>query len=118
MTPVTITTATVGGGILSVTINDAGATVSISGDSVAANSSVNVSKQGSREVATAWDGAEDVRDLEMLTALQGSFETEMGADLMAYNSQALVKDANRVYVQAVTRLAFEAYQKGLDGLPV
>ena len=117
MTPVTITTATTGGGLLTITVNDAGAIVAITGDSVALDSTVSVSALASRDVASDWDAAEDVRDLEILTALQGNFETEMGADLMSYNSQALVKDSNRMYVQAVTRLAFEAYQKGLDGLP-
>ncbi|UOL48546.1 hypothetical protein QGX12_gp098 [Pseudomonas phage Kremar] len=119
MTPVTFMAPTAGGGVLTVVVGNQGATVAISGDSGAADSSVILAPAGSRSVATAWDTAEDTRDLENLATLQGQFETEMGAELIAYNSQALTKDpVTRTYTQAVTRIAFDSYQKGLDGPPV
>lgn len=62
--------------------------------------------------------AESAFQLTKLATLQGKFETEMGAELTAFNSQALTKDLNtREYLQAVTRIAFVSYQKGLDGPP-
>lgn len=118
MTPVINTTVLTTGGTLVTTINDAGATLVLTGDTVAPDFSIGLSPAQSRVYATFFDSAEDSRDLENLMALQAQFETEMGAELIAYNSQALTKDpVTKVYTQAVTRIAFDSYQKGLDGPP-
>ncbi|QNO00634.1 hypothetical protein QGX17_gp094 [Pseudomonas phage phiPsa381] len=118
MTPVTNTTVLTTGGTLVTTINDAGATLVLTGDTIAPDFSIGLSPAQSRVYATFFDSAEDSRDLENLMALQAQFETEMGAELIAYNSQALTKDpVTKVYTQAVTRIAFDSYQKGLDGPP-
>lgn len=106
------------GGTLVTTVNDAGCTIALTGDTVAPDFSIGLSPAQSRVYATSLDGAEDTRDLENLMALQADFETEMGAELIAYNSQALTKDpVTKVYTQAVTRIAFDSYQAGLDGPP-
>lgn len=118
MTPVINTTVLTTGGTLVTTINNAGATLVLTGDTIAPDFSIGLSPAQSRVYATFFDSAEDSRDLENLMALQAQFETEMGADLIAYNSQALTKDpVTKVYTQAVTRIAFDSYQKGLDGPP-
>ncbi|AHJ87388.1 hypothetical protein phiPsa267_133 [Pseudomonas phage phiPsa267] len=118
MTPVINTTVLTTGGTLVTTINDAGATLVLTGDTIAPDFSIGLSPAQSRVYATFFDSAEDSRDLENLMALQAQFETEMGAELIAYNSQALTKDpVTKVYTQAVTRIAFDSYQKGLDGPP-
>jgi hypothetical protein len=118
MTPVINTTILTTGGTLVTTVNDAGCTIALTGDTVAPDFSIGLSPAQSRVYATFLDGAEDTRDLEILSALQADFETEMGAELIAYNSQALTKDpVTKVYTQAVTRIAFDSYQKGLDGPP-
>lgn len=118
MTPVINVTVLSTGGTLTTTVNDAGATLALVGDTIAADFTISMTPVQSRAYATFFDSAEDTRDLEALTSLQVAFETEMGAELMAYNSQALVKDpVTKVYTQSVTRLSFDAYQKGLDGLP-
>ncbi|ATN92830.1 hypothetical protein QGX11_gp067 [Pseudomonas phage PPSC2] len=117
MTPVVNTTVLTTGGTLVTTVDDSGCTLALTGDTSAPDFTIGLSPAQSRVYATFLDGAEDARDLELLGILQGHFETEMGAELISYNSQALVKDANRVYTQAVTRIAFDAYQKGLDGPP-
>uniref|UniRef100_A0AAU6VXZ5 Uncharacterized protein n=2 Tax=unclassified bacterial viruses TaxID=12333 RepID=A0AAU6VXZ5_9VIRU len=118
MTPVINTTVLTTGGTLVTTINDAGATLVLTGDTIAPDFSIGLSPAQSRVYATFFDSAEDSRDLENLSILQGQFETEMGAELIAYNSQALTKDpVTKVYTQQVTRIAFDSYQKGLDGPP-
>lgn len=118
MTPVINTTVLTTGGTLVTTINNAGATLVLTGDTVAPDFSIGLSPAQSRVYATFFDSAEDSRDLENLMALEAQFETEMGAELIAYNSQALTKDpVTKVYTQAVTRIAFDSYQKGLDGPP-
>ncbi|QNO00464.1 hypothetical protein phiPsa347_133 [Pseudomonas phage phiPsa347] len=118
MTPVINTIVLTTGGTLVTTINDAGATLVLTGDTIAPDFSIGLSPAQSRVYATFFDSAEDSRDLENLMALQAQFETEMGAELIAYNSQALTKDpVTKVYTQAVTRIAFDSYQKGLDGPP-
>jgi hypothetical protein len=118
MTPVINTTILTTGGTLVTTVNDAGCTIALTGDTVAPDFSIGLSPAQSRVYATFLDGAEDTRDLENLMALQADFETEMGAELIAYNSQALTKDpVTKVYTQAVTRIAFDSYQAGLDGPP-
>lgn len=117
MTPVVNTTVLSTGGTLVSTVNDSGLTITLTGDTVSPDFSIGMSPVQSRAYATFLDGAEDTRDREALQTLQGQFETEMGAELIAYNSQALTKDANLVYTQAVTRIAFDSYQKGLDGPP-
>lgn len=117
MTPAINTTVLATGGSLVTTVDDAGATLVLTGDTVAPDFTIHLTPAQDRVYATFLDTAEDARDLENLATLQGQFETEMGAELIAFNSQALVKDANRVYTQAVTRIAFDAYQKGLDGVP-
>lgn len=117
MTPVVNTTVLVSGGTLVTTVNNAGATLVLTGDTVAPDFTISLTPAQDRVYATFLDSAEDTRDLELLSVLQGQFETEMGAELISFNSQALVKDANRIYTQAVTRIAFDAYQKGLDGPP-
>lgn len=118
MTPVINTTVLTTGGTLVTTINDAGATLVLTGDTIAPDFSIGLSPAQSRVYATFFDSAEDSRDLENLMALQADFETEMGAELIAFNSQALTKDpVTKVYTQAVTRIAFDSYQKGLDGPP-
>lgn len=118
MTPQVNTTILTTGGTLVTTVNDSGCTITLTGDTVAPDFSIGLSPAQSRVYATFLDGAEDTRDLEILTALQADFETEMGAELIAYNSQALTKDpVTKVYTQAVTRIAFDSYQKGLDGPP-
>lgn len=119
MTPVINVTVLTTGGTLTTTVNDSGATLVLVGDTVAADFTIGLSPAQSRVYATFFDSAEDIRDLEILIALQADFETEMGAELLAYNSQALTKDpVTRVYTQAVTRIAFDSYQAGLDGPPV
>lgn len=106
------------GGILVTTVDDAGATLALTGDTVAPDFTISLTAAQSRSYASFLDSAEDARDLEILADLQGHFETEMGAELLAFNSQALVKNAaTREYLQAVTRIAFDAYKKGLDGVP-
>lgn len=118
MTPQVNTTILTTGGTLVTTVNDSGCTITLTGDTVAPDFSIGLSPAQSRVYATFLDGAEDARDLENLMALQADFETEMGAELIAYNSQALTKDpVTKVYTQAVTRIAFDSYQKGLDGPP-
>lgn len=118
MTPQVNTTIFATGGTLVTTVNDSGCTITLTGDTVAPDFSIGLSPAQSRVYATFLDGAEDTRDLENLMALQADFETEMGAELIAYNSQALTKDpVTKVYTQAVTRIAFDSYQKGLDGPP-
>lgn len=118
MTPVVNTTVLSTGGSLVTTVNDSGCTITLTGDTVAPDFSIGLSPAQSRVYATFLDSAEDTRDLEILTALQADFETEMGAELIAYNSQALTKDpVTKVYTQAVTRIAFDSYQAGLDGPP-
>lgn len=118
MTPQVNTTILTTGGTLVTTVNDSGCTITLTGDTVAPDFSIGLPPAQSRVYATFLDGAEDTRDLEILTALQADFETEMGAELIAYNSQALTKDpVTKVYTQAVTRIAFDSYQKGLDGPP-
>jgi hypothetical protein len=118
MTPVVNTTVLTTGGSLVTTVNNAGCTITLTGDSVSPDFSIGLSPAQSRVYATFLDTAEDTRDLENLATLQGQFETEMGAELIAFNSQALTKDpVTRVYTQAVTRIAFDSYQKGLDGPP-
>lgn len=118
MTPQVNTTILTTGGTLVTTVNDSGCTITLTGDTVAPDFSIGMSPAQSRVYATFLDGAEDTRDLENLMALQADFETEMGAELIAYNSQALTKDpVTKVYTQAVTRIAFDSYQKGLDGPP-
>jgi hypothetical protein len=118
MTPVVNTTVLTTGGSLVTTVDDTGCTIALTGDTVAPDFSILLTPAQSRVYATFLDGAEDTRDLEILAALQADFETEMGAELIAYNSQALTKDpVTRIYTQAVTRIAFDSYQKGLDGPP-
>lgn len=118
MTPVVNTTVLTTGGTLVTTVNNAGCTIALTGDTVAPDFSIGLSPAQSRVYATFLDTAEDTRDLENLATLQGQFETEMGAELIAYNSQALTKNpVTREYTQAVTRIAFDSYQKGLDGPP-
>lgn len=119
MTPVTNTTTLTTGGTLVTTVNNAGATLVLTGDTVAPDFTISLTPAQDRLYATFLDSAEDTRDLELLSVLQGQFETEMGAELIAFNSQALTKNpVTRVYTQQVTRIAFDAYQKGLDGPPV
>lgn len=118
MTPIVYTDILTTGGTLTLTVNDSGAALALLGDGTSPDFTIGLSPVQSRNMANAWDAAEDQRDLDNLIALQSDFETEMGAELIAYNSQALVKDADRNYVQSVTRLSFDAYQKGLDGPPV
>lgn len=117
MTPQVNTTILTTGGTLVTTVDNSGCTIALTGDTVAPDFSIGLSPAQSRVYATFLDTAEDARDRENLMALQAQFETEMGAELIAYNSQALTKDANLVYTQAVTRIAFDSYQKGLDGPP-
>lgn len=118
MTPVINVTALTTGGTLTTTVNNAGCTISLVDDTVSADFTIGLSPAQSRVYATFLDSAEDTRDLETLMALQADFETEMGAELIAYNSQALTKDpVTKVYTQAVTRIAFDSYQAGLDGPP-
>jgi hypothetical protein len=118
MTPVVNVTVLTTGGTLTTTVNNAGCTIALVGDTVAPDFSIGLSPAQSRVYATFLDGAEDTRDLENLMALQAQFETEMGSELIAYNSQALTKDpVTKVYTQAVTRIAFDSYQAGLDGPP-
>lgn len=119
MTPVTTTVSTVNNGQLTVLINDTGTTYSLVGDTVVADfAGLVISPTVSATLSATQASAEAARALENLTILQGYFETEMGAELLAYNSQALVKDSTtKVYTQAVTRIAFDSYQKGLDGHP-
>jgi hypothetical protein len=106
------------GGTLVTTVNDSGATLALTGDSFTADFSIALTAAQSRVYATFFDTAEDTRDLETLMTLQAQFETEMGAELIAYNSQALTKDSvTKAYTQQVTRIAFDSYQKGLDGPP-
>lgn len=118
MTPVVNTTVLTTGGTLVTTVSDTGAALVLTGDTGAPNFTINLTAAQTRTYATFLDAAEDTRDLELLGILQGHFETEMGAELISFNSQALVKDAKRVYTQAVTRIAFDAYKAGLDGPPV
>lgn len=119
MTPVTTVLPLTTGGTFTTVTNNAGSTFTVSGDTVTPDCTFSISPVQSRSLATAMDTAEDARDLENLAVLQGQFETEMGAELIAFNSQALTKDpVTRIYTQAVTRIAFDAYQKGLDGPPV
>lgn len=119
MTPVVNTTLLLTGGSLVTTVNNTGATLVLTGDTVAPDFTISLTPSQDRVYATFLDNAEDTRDLENLATLQGQFETEMGAELIAFNSQALTKDpVTRVYTQAVTRIAFDAYQKGLDGPPL
>ena len=118
MTPQLNTTILTTGGTLTTTVNDSGCTITLTGDTVSPDFSISLSPAQSRVYATFLDGAEDTRDLENLSILQGQFETEMGAELIAYNSQALTKDpVTKQYTQAVTRIAFDSYQAGLDGPP-
>ncbi|MND47898.1 hypothetical protein D3C80_388040 [compost metagenome] len=118
MTPVVTVVTLTTGGTLTVTTNDNGTIFNVVGDTVTADCNFAIVPADSRTLATNLDAAEDARDLEGLIALQAAFETECGAELIAYNSQALTKDpVTRQYTQAVTRLAFDAYQKGLDGPP-
>lgn len=117
MQAVTNTTVLDDGGKFVTVVDDNGATLTVSGSDGVVKSTIHLNAAQTRLYAEFLHSAEDVRDLEILTVLQNKFETEMGAELIAYNSQALVKDDNRVYTQAVTRLSFESYQKGLDGLP-
>ncbi|WYV99245.1 hypothetical protein KoPa4_00077 [Pseudomonas phage vB_PpuM-KoPa-4] len=118
MTPQINTIVLATGGTLTTTVDDTGCTITLVGDTVAPDFTITLTPDQSRVYATFLDAAEDARDLENLTALQAQFETEMGAELMAFNSQALVKDpVTKIYTQAVTRLSFDAYQKGLDGPP-
>lgn len=118
MTPVINTTVLATGGTLVTTVDNVGATLVLTGDTIAPDFTISLTPAQSRVYATFFDGAEDTRDLEILMALQADFETEMGAELIAYNSQALTKDpVTKVYTQAVTRIAFDSYQKGLDGPP-
>lgn len=117
MVPQINTTVLATGGSLVTTVDDAGATLVLTGDTVSPDFTITLTPAQDRAYATFLDNAEDARDLENLAVLQGYFETEVGAELIAYNSQALTKDANRVYTQAVTRIAFDAYQAGLDGPP-
>lgn len=118
MTPVINVTVLATGGTLTTTVDNAGLLIALVGDTVATDFSIALTPAQSRVYATFLDGAEDTRDLEILMALETQFETEMGADLIAYNSQALTKDAvTKIYTQAVTRIAFDSYQKGLDGPP-
>jgi hypothetical protein len=114
MTPVTNTTVLTTGGSLVTTVDNAGATLVLTGDTVAPDFTIHLTPAQDRVYATFLDSAEDVRDLENLMALQAQFETDMGAELIAFNSQALTKDAvTKMYTQAVTRIAFDSYQKGL-----
>lgn len=118
MTPQINTIVLATGGTLTTTVDDTGCTINLVGDTLATDFTISLTSAQSRVYATFLDTAEDARDLEKLTTLQAQFETEMGAELMAFNSQALVKDpVTKVYAQAVTRIAFDAYQKGLDGPP-
>lgn len=118
MTPAINTTVLATGGSLVTTVDNTGATLVLTGDTVAPNFTIHLTPVQDRVYATFLDNAEDARDLENLATLQGQFETEMGAELIAFNSQALTKDpTTRAYTQAVTRIAFDSYQKGLDGPP-
>lgn len=118
MTPVINTTVLTTGGTLTTTVNDAGCTIALAGDGTSPDFNIHLTPAQDRVYATFLDSAEDVRDLENLMALQAQFETEMGAELIAYNSQALTKDTvTKAYTQQVTRIAFDSYQKGLDGPP-
>lgn len=118
MTPVSSVTILATGGTVTTTVDDTGMLVVLVGDTVSADSSYSFDPAQSRFNATFLDNAEDARDLENLQVLQAQFETEMGAELIAYNSQALTKDpVTKVYTQAVTRIAFDSYQAGLDGPP-
>lgn len=117
MTPAINTTVLATGGSLVTTVDNTGATLVLTGDTVAPDFTIHLTPAQDRVYATFLDTAEDARDLENLATLQGQFETEMGAELIAFNSQALTKDVNRIYNQAVTRIAFDSYKKGLDGPP-
>jgi hypothetical protein len=118
MTPVINTTVLATGGSLVTTVDNTGATLVLTDDTVAPDFTIHLTPAQDRVYATFLDTAEDTRDLENLATLQGQFETEMGAELIAYNSQALTKNlVTREYTQAVTRIAFDSYKKGLDGPP-
>ena len=118
MTPQVNVTTLLTGGTLTTTVNSVGAIINLVGDQGQPDFSIVLTNPQSRAYATFLDTAEDARDLENLATLQGHFETEMGAELISFNSQALTKDlVTRVYTQAVTRIAFDSYQKGLDGFP-
>lgn len=117
MTPVVETITLANGDVLVSTFSDDGLVMVLSDSLAVAKATITLDVSQSKAHADFLTAAEATYQLELLTVLQGHFETEMGAELISYNSQALVKDANRVYTQAVTRLAFDAYQKGLDGVP-
>lgn len=101
-------------GTLVTTVDNTGATIALTGDNVAPNFTIHLTAAQDRVYATFLDSAEDVRDLEILGTLQAQFEAECGAELIAYNSQSLVKDpVTKVYTQQVTRIAFDVFKKGL-----
>lgn len=115
MTPVINTTVLATGGTLTSTVNDTGATLALTGDTISTDFTISLTAPQSTVYSAFFAGAEVTRAMETLTALQAKFETDMGAELIAFNSQALVKDpVTKAYSQAVTRISFDSYQKGLD----
>ena len=117
MTPVVETITLASGFVLTSTFSDTGLVMTLLNPEVQQTVEMSLTVAQTKAHADFLTAAEATYQLEVLATLQGHFETEMGADLISFNSQALVKDANRVYTQAVTRIAFDAYQKGLDGVP-
>lgn len=117
MTPVITVTTLPTSGVFTVTTSDTGTNFKMLGDASIPDFNFDVTPVQSRVIANGMYTGENARDLETKRTNQAYFETEMGAELLAWNSQALVKDANFDYVQTTTKLAFESYVKGLDGHP-
>jgi hypothetical protein len=117
MTPVINVTNLNDGRWVTTTVDDTGCTIEVFSGGGPADNTVHMTPTQSKPWVVFLANSEATRALELLAELQSAFETEMGAELISYNSQALVKDANRAYTQAVTRIAFDSYKAGLDGLP-
>jgi hypothetical protein len=118
MTPVINVTNLNDGRWVTTTVDNTGCTIEVFSGGGAADSTVHMTPTQSKPWVAFLANSEEVRALELLLEVQIAFETEMGAELIAYNSQALTKDpVTRVYTQAVTRIAFDSYKKGLDGPP-
>lgn len=117
MTPVIQEITLANGDKLTSTFSDSGLVMVLSDSLSVTLATVTLDVAQSKAHADFLTNAEAAYQLELITTLQGHFEAEMGAELISYNSQALLKNAQFVYIAPVTRIAFDAYQKGLDGIP-
>lgn len=117
MTPVVTTMNIASGGVFVVTVNENGTIFTLTGDPTINDFTFSIDPAQSVTLTGNMVTAQNQLSLEKLILVQSQFEQEMGQDLLVWNSQALVKDPSHNYVQTTTKLAFEAYQKGLDGPP-